>query len=726
MKNNKFFSFSLMWEGIKQTKMAGICFLILSILASCGYSLLRLISYNNMSSETLKNQPDFVMSLGRFLLPIFAIQYIMPMVLIFMLFGFLNKRRGSDFYHSIPLNRTCIYITYSAVVLLWSLITVVICTFLSYTIQVCTPKIIISYDFILPTIISSFVLAMLVISTALIAKGLSGTLFSNIVIFIIIMFLPRIIICLYTATVNASIKIADISFMSITDIYNNIVFAPFIYFNSYYDNSQITNLPFTNAGTLWYSAILAIIYFVIALIIHKFRKSESAGKSAAYKAVQPVVRILLGAIPLLIISVTFVSGSYVPAEIWIMGIVVSLLAYFLYELITTKSAKKLITVAPFYLIAVLLNAVFAFACVGQRNSVLNDIPDVSDISSVSVISADYTQPIYPQDNYYLYKSQDIKLTDKELIKILQASLVDSVEKVKANKVLSGHNINDYEIIYHCASGRDIKRTVYVNNKKYSNNSDSVVPSYLEKDSEYLNAMTGLPADSEIKSVNISSVSIQFTDEEKKELWETYKSEYNASSIDAKNELSCREVLSGSVISDIEILGYIGTNSFSEHYYIIDTLTPKTYNKFINMYMSKCVESGIAEDILNRSKNDDSFSIDFNDMTNENTFTLQYYNSTNNDGDWLYNNNSIYGYFERYKTDYNNGNIDAKYLPEFHKIIEIIADSISADVDTEKDNLIKCDIYSYYSSENKIIYINITDKQYDEINNILKKCCKQSS
>lgn len=74
------------------------------------------------------------------------------------------------------------------------------------------------------------------------------------------MFLPRVIILLYTTAINTSVKITDVSFMSLTDIYNNIIFAPFIYNNSFLIEKTT---PILNASTQWYSLILAIIYFVI-------------------------------------------------------------------------------------------------------------------------------------------------------------------------------------------------------------------------------------------------------------------------------------------------------------------------------------------------------------------------------------------------------------------------------------------------------------------------------
>lgn len=747
MKRNKFFSPALMLEGIKQTRVVGICFAIISVLASCGYPLLRLISYASMDYDTLKAQPYFTIDIATFSMPIFLIQYIMPIVMIFLLFNFMNIRKASDFYHSIPLSKTCVYLTYTVTALIWSIVTVVVSTLLSFTIYALSLKTVINIEFVWPTIISSIILAMLIASIALLAKGLSGTIFTNIIITLIIMFLPRVIILLYTTAVNDSVRITDVSFMSLTDIYNNIIFAPFSITPSILEQKT---LSIVNASTLWYSAILAIIYFVIGFFIHKFRKSESAGKSAAYKGVQPVVRILLGSIPLLLISFNLACGLEVYTEFWLIGILVSLLAYFLYELITTKSAKKLLISIPFYLIAILANAIFIIACVSERNFILNDIPEPSEISSVSIsYYRDYLNSIYIDDNYYKYKTENIKYDDKGLIDYLQSSLVETVEKVKEDDFSKFYSDNyiDYDVIFHCSSGRDIKRRVYVNINKLGGNENLSLDSYIHKNKEHENAIYSLPTDKELKSINITAPNIDFSKDELNELWKIYKEEFNSASNEDKNILSYRDdtIYSNYNINDatnILITGYVGMNNFSQHYLIDAKITPKTYSKYLDKTMSKLIKDNIVDTVKKNESSAGYFRLDFSDLKNkDNYFTLEYYNDNVDDEDLMMN-PSVDGTLKRYNVNYSDSGIDKKYISDLRKISNIIINAISEDVDVEKDNLIQCSLstnvnleYSYdgdringYSlnSQSQTVYVNITDEQYDEINRILSKCSNHTN
>lgn len=728
MKRNKIFSFPLMLEGIKQTKVVGICFAIISLLISCGYPILRLISYSSMDYDTLKVQPSFTINLASFSLPIFVIQYIMPVTMIFVLFSFMNKRKASDFYHSIPMSRTCIYLTYTAVALIWSLVIILANTFISYIIYACTPKLIISAEFILPTIIASFVLSMLTVSIALVAKGLSGTMFTNIIITIIVAFLPRVIILLYTIAVNSAVKIADVSFMSFADIRNNILFA---YVTT---NNEVAEL-FT-AETLWYSVVLAVIYFAVGFVLHKFRNSETAGKNSSYKGVQIVVRTLLGAVPLLMISMFFAIGSKPVNEVWFIGIVISLLVYFLYELITTKNAKKLLTAIPFYAIPVILNVVFVFICLGARDSILNDIPQVSDISSVSVSS--YDDFNYYGDNYYQYKVQDVKIKDKELINILQSALTDNVQKVKDGKSLTGNSTELYTVIYHCNSGKDIKRKVYVDINKYGNNGDSAVLSILEKDDAYIKAMSDLPTDKEIKHIESESCYGGSIGEVDNDTWELYKSEYNALSDENKSILNYHSDCEFRVDSFLNVSGYVGANGFSQTYLVLPNLTPKTYDKLINSHMKECFKDGTINKISESIKNDDSFIIEFENVQNNDSINLHYDKNT----DLIA---SIYASLQEdiYDIDRENNRGISKYLPELRRIGEIIVDSITENVDVSSKNLIRCEItydmvtnsyksedgssygYDIYECEEEVIYINMTDEQYNEIISIVKKVCKNT-
>ena len=57
---------------------------------------------------------------------IMLVMYAFVPLMVMMLFGFMNKRRASDFYHSLSYSRLCIYISFLSAVIIWCII--IICS----------------------------------------------------------------------------------------------------------------------------------------------------------------------------------------------------------------------------------------------------------------------------------------------------------------------------------------------------------------------------------------------------------------------------------------------------------------------------------------------------------------------------------------------------------------------------------------------------------------------
>ena len=227
----------------------------------------------------------------------------------------------------------------------------------------------------------------------------------------------------------------------------------------------------------------------------------------------------------------------------------------------------------------------------------------------------------------------------------------------------------------------------------------------------------------------------------------YKEEFNSASNEDKNMLSYRDndIYNNYNIDNttsIVTIGYVGMNSFSQHYLIDAKITPKTYNKYLNKTMSKLIQDNIVDTVKKNESSAEYFRLDFSDLKNkDNYFTLEYYNDNVGDEDLMMN-PSVDGTLKRYNVNYTDSGIDKKYISDLRKISNIIINAISEDVDVEKDNLIQCSLstnvnleYSYdgdrisgYSmnSQSQTVYVNITDEQYDEINRILSKCSNHTN
>ena len=109
--NKKIFDKRLCFEGIKSLKLVGMVFLVLGIIISF------LIPFN-----TDKNLVDKIYTISRYLPHIMAIHTVITPCLTLYMFSFLLKRNASDFYHSIPHKRTCLFLSFFVSVVAWIII----------------------------------------------------------------------------------------------------------------------------------------------------------------------------------------------------------------------------------------------------------------------------------------------------------------------------------------------------------------------------------------------------------------------------------------------------------------------------------------------------------------------------------------------------------------------------------------------------------------------------
>jgi len=122
-----------------------------------------------------------------------------------------------------------------------------------------------------------------------------------------------------------------------------------------------------------------VVYFALAAFLFKIRKSETAGKSAPNRILQHVYRCAITLPVTLIIPFTMVSsrttGVY---SFWVSNqyvvittVVISLIIYFLFELITTKKLLNLLKAVPLLLLIAAVDFVFGYSVILTQNSVFN-------------------------------------------------------------------------------------------------------------------------------------------------------------------------------------------------------------------------------------------------------------------------------------------------------------------------------------------------------------------
>ncbi|MGN1457270.1 MAG: hypothetical protein ACI4XP_04855 [Acutalibacteraceae bacterium] len=717
MKKNKYFSLSLMWEGIKQTKTLGICLTVVAVIVACFSPFMQILNGLKASFHAV--------TVNEFVFPIFSMFYFIPAIFVLGLFGFMNKRNSSDFYHSVPLNRSCVYITYAAATMVWCIFIMLVSTFSSYILYSFAPNVMITPYFIWIALYSSFIVSFLVMSIALVAMGLSGNFFSDIVTFLLLMFVPRLIISLFVSALSSAVPVFSVDSIPLLRPYINILFIPFQ-----------SNVPYSELLTDWgimlYSIILAVVYFVGGFFIHRARKSESAESAVAFKGVRHIVRSLIGIVPTLLICYPLSlklnlndSKEHLNTGELVLGIGISVIAYFVYEFITTKSAKKLLYAIPLYLIVVTFDFAFIFGSQAIGNSIMNTVPVQSDIQSVSVKYIDeYYNNSYSVKMYQECKAKALDYENEELIKLFSDTLYSNLKTLKERGSLysgSYSYYSTYKVTFHCKNGQNITRKVYVpGNDNPTNTGTSVddkIYNLIVSDKNFTDMNTVLPENDEVKKVYITDYSgtiysSQCTNEEMQKIWQTFRNEYVSLSNEDK-QISCgyNPIDNMNNISKFHIYlkGYTGVDVFYGEYYISQKFTPRTYKTVIeimNKYQ-KPLSSDMADVILSGINKDSSFGIDVDKI---NTASME-------------SNNGIY-----YNID-EVSDLSAKDFENAEKAVKILTDAAQKGCDMSKDNVYMVSFTinaegmpmqkfedaqgGSYSMMQIQCFVNLTDEEYKE-------------
>ncbi len=205
----KFFDKNLMLDGLSQLKLSGIILFILSLAATVLPAIFSWIEIINAEKQNNFYPASTIVSCTRLSGILLPVMYIAPFVFCLILFGFLNNRKGSDFFHSLPQSRICMFLSYAVSIIIWLAAIIVIPTLaasLIYAVSGATfSAVLIPY-----AIFTLFAGSILVLACMLFAMSITGTVFSNIMVFGLILFLPRLLISVYTMAVSYALPILNI------------------------------------------------------------------------------------------------------------------------------------------------------------------------------------------------------------------------------------------------------------------------------------------------------------------------------------------------------------------------------------------------------------------------------------------------------------------------------------------------------------------------------------
>ena len=452
--NKKIFSGKLMLEGMRQVRLPGIIGLLLVVGASFFTSFIEVV---NVSHGMYVLGSSFSELNAYILLVMFTVAPIMTL----MLFGFMNRRRASDFYHSLAYTRLCIYTSFVAAVLLWCMLMIVAGS--ATTLIVCgiSGKVEIDPLSIPYPILSATAGVLIVTGGTVLAMTLTGTYLTNVFTTVLFLFAPRALI-FYCNRLLANSMPYVVS--SQNTFFSKLVNVPFDIVTGVFGISSNFQAILTSWVPAAYTALIGVILMCVGAVCFIHRKSENATMASINRALQGILRIIPAVlISLIAIALLFDAHKYDTISdsdkfIIIMTYVGAAAAYFLYEAVTTRHLRNFIKIIPGLAVVAAINAALYFSLITSYDYNMNLAPDKDELAYIMVYG--------PTDSVLWKDSENMKLYSDAAREVASDCLKDTIRMWNEDKS-EFYSGNRMIIEYHLLDGSSIQRRVTVTDTRYA-------------------------------------------------------------------------------------------------------------------------------------------------------------------------------------------------------------------------------------------------------------------
>ena len=383
---------------------------------------------------------------------------ILPVFMAIFVFRYLHNKNAIDFYHSLPVSRTCL----------------LFCNFISGYLSISLP-------FIISYLVKVAILFSKLKQIRVITLGLENILIFSIIIFIVYSFCTLVAVTVGTTLECFGYSIAVCGALSVigfitTGLCDNLFgfakqleftkncfkLSPFglvaTYIQNIQDKTQLAPI------TVW--VVLAIVALLAANYIYKKRKSELADVAGRKNPLSIVIRFIgafCGGVVLLMLFEVDSKLSFIACAVG------GFLGYIIVEVIFAKgfvTVKKSLILS--IISAVIMGCYGLFFYVGGFGFEKR-IPEFADIKSVSITQVGINDfPFYNEvpDGIFGNTSIMYKLKDdesKQAVLDIHKLIVDNYYKYKNSNATNNEFIDggDFAITYKLLNGRTISRKYYL-------------------------------------------------------------------------------------------------------------------------------------------------------------------------------------------------------------------------------------------------------------------------
>lgn len=655
--------------------------------------------------------------------PMMIYVYVAGLALTFTAYGWLNKRSQSDFYHAVPVTRKQIYGTSFFAIMLWLLIGLTAYAFVHAMLYLVTGMPF-NYVLFLCVFVNMIIGAVEVVGAVSLACAISGTRFVNFFAAVVILFMPRFLLTIMSEFVRvlAPNSLDCIAALGVFfDPSYNIFGTPYAAIIETLRSGTTYSIDFAKLPAMIWSFVYSCILVFLGGVAFNKRSSETAGMPAKSKLFQGAVRTAFGLPLLLILMYTIVSGD-ASLLLGVLLVMFAFIFYCLYELISTKSVKKMAKAMPLFAICIgisLLYLVIPHAIIGIEKNVKIDENNIKGYYSVRTGSGLMSMLGFGggDNSYASMKLDDVEITDKDSIAII-AKAYERTRTYQDKADLTDNSGMWMLVRIDRKIGPDKVRNLFFTGAecvKLSENAD--------KNEQYAKIGYEFPKGKKYYSVN------GLGSREANELAKVYEEEFESLSPDIRKLLKTNQYGGASFLFELGemssidpssrvnasliINGCLGARNFSEGY-LINSYTPRSLAMYIELINKKNGAEG--KEMLNELK------VWF-ETGDEKDNPYFYVDLSNYNG--LYYYNTIYSSFV---SEDSGKKLPKDTDPEFYEVIKILSEAeLTAGRDTDKAFMITVEVGWHESAPYELLYgstttlfISVSDEDYTRIFELMKQ------
>ncbi|MBO5778803.1 MAG: hypothetical protein J6R82_04460 [Clostridia bacterium] len=586
---SKFFSFKLYREGIKKSKLVGLTGTVITAALCALIPLVQILTPRHYGTGSTPSTS--VVGVVEFAIPLLLLLPFAPL-LVSTMFNYLNKRNESDFYHSIPFTRPCVYFSFLAASFTW--VVIALTASLTVTSLLWLGVRYTAYSILTPIVLFTtyFLASLLLAAFMAVAMTLTGTNISNALIFVLLFGFVRLSGAFFIMALENEYPIL-VTALTPARLLSMDYSLPMALFNSAIGGGA--NI-FSNYGVWIYTAILSIALIAAGCYFYTKRRSEMAGQSAPNRMLQHVYRCAI-TLPMAFITAFILILDGFEFTVLLVMTVLTLILYYLFEIITTKKLINCISATPYLLVVLAGGILFGVSIPVAGNVALNYTPDADEIKSISMYSQ---RDIYGHSGYAttyealligkveISSPEALKMVSDELTEMKKTSLASSPRQyLNPDAYLYDDMYGGYpeteKIEYKQVtlkitdkSGIVRGRTLCFTEEEYFR-----LQMLFTETTEYENALLSMPADKEILSIWTPAYYDDDAEATNQQLWDSFVKEYNALSLEEKVEYKSSGDYYYSELS-IEITGSVGTDAFFRRYNVNAKQFPKTAKMMVEV------------------------------------------------------------------------------------------------------------------------------------------------